>query len=150
MTSEIRRHYHKRRRAEHEAATRLRITEAAVRLHGTVGPAQTTIKAIAAEAGVQRSTVYRHYPDLESLFASCSAHWVGLNPPPDPVAWARIADHDERVRRALAELYGWYERAAPMLTNILRDVHVVPEMADAFGQFEHALAAFQAALMRGC
>src|SRR5436853_2800585 len=87
MPSERKRPYRKRRRAEGEAETRQRITEATVRLHGTVGPARTTIKDVAAGAGVQRATVYRHFPDLESLFMACSAHWVSLNPPPDPAAW---------------------------------------------------------------
>ncbi len=78
------RRYRKRLRADREVQTRRRITEAAVKLHGTLGPARTTIKGVAAEAGVQRATVYRHFPDLDSLFSACSAHWASLNPPPDP------------------------------------------------------------------
>ena len=72
--SNERRKYTKRRRAESEQETRRRITEAAVSLHGSVGPARTTISAIAERAGVQRATVYRHFPDEESLFAACSGH----------------------------------------------------------------------------
>src|SRR6266566_10389 len=104
MANESTRPYRKRRRAENEAQTRLRITEAAVKLHGTVGPARTTIKDVAAEAGVQRATVYRHFPDIASLFASCSAHWASLNPPPDPTTW-----EGKRLDDALTELYAWYE-----------------------------------------
>ena len=122
-----RRPYRKKRRAEQEARTRLKITEAAVKLHGTVGPARMTIKGVAAEAGVQRGTVYRHFPDLESLFMSCSVHWASLNPPPDPTAWARIADPDARLRHALTELYTWYVWAEPMLINVLRDGPLVPQ-----------------------
>jgi len=78
-----------KRRAELEAATRLRITESAMALHESVGPAQTSITAIAEKAGVRRSTVYRHFPDEETLFAACSSHWRALNPPPDLTGFAK-------------------------------------------------------------
>jgi AcrR family transcriptional regulator len=139
--------YRKRKRAEQEALTRRRITEAAVTLHGTVGPARATIKAIAAEAGVQRATVYRHFPQLESLFMACSALWASRNPPPDPAAWATIADPDQRLRRALAELFEWYEWAEPMLTNVSRDA--VPASAEARAVFQRHFEALHGALMQG-
>jgi AcrR family transcriptional regulator len=142
-----RRGYRKRRRAEQEAHTRLKITEATVKLHRTVGPARTTITDVAAEAGVQRATVYRHFPDLDSLFLSCSAHWMSLNPPPDPTAWSGIADQDARLRHALTELYTWYVWAEPMLTNVFRDAPVVPASAQAGESFQRYLQAGQAALM---
>lgn len=141
--------YRKRRRAEHEAQTRRRITEAAVTLHGTVGPARTTIKAIAAEAGVQRATVYRHFPELESLFMACSALWASRNPPPDPEAWSAIADPDDRLKQALSELYAWYEWAEPMLTNVSRDAPLVPASTEASAVFASHFEALHAALMRG-
>jgi AcrR family transcriptional regulator len=144
-----RRPYRKRRRAEQEAHTRLKIIDAAVKLHGTVGPARTTIKDVAAEAGVQRGTVYRHFPDLESLFMSCSAHWASLNPPPDPTAWARIADPRVRLRHALTELYTWYVWAEPMLINVLRDGPLVPASARAGERFQEHFQALHAALMAG-
>jgi AcrR family transcriptional regulator len=144
-----RRAYHKRRRAEQEAETCLRITEAAVKLHGTIGPARTTIASIAAEANVQRATVYRHFPDLESLFLSCSAHWASLNPPPDPSAWRELADPDERLQRALGELYRWYAWAEPMLTNVFRDAPLVPATARAGENFQRHFHAVHAALMQG-
>ena len=141
--------YRKRLRAEKEAQTRLKITEAAVRLHGTVGPARTTIKAIAAEARVQRATVYRHFPDLESLFMSCSALWASTNPPPRPAEWERIGDPDERLRHALTELYDWYGWAEPMLTNVSRDAPLVPASARASESFQRHFASLHAALIRG-
>jgi AcrR family transcriptional regulator len=144
-----RRPYRKRRRAEQEATTRLKITEAAVKLHGTIGPARTTISDVAAQAGVQRATVYRHFPDLESLFLSCSAHWASLNPPPDPSAWSQITDPDERLRRALTEVYTWYEWAEPMLANVIRDAPLVPASARAGQRFEQQFLALRAALMNG-
>jgi AcrR family transcriptional regulator len=144
-----RRVYRKGRRAEQEDETRRRITEAAVKLHGTVGPARTTIKGIAAEAGVQRGTVYRHFPDLDSLFLACSAHWASLNPPPDPAMWREIDDPDERLRQALTELYEWYVWAEPMLSNIYRDAPSVPAIAPAAETFQSRFEALHTALMQG-
>lgn len=141
--------YRKRLRADQEAETSRRITEAAVRLHGTIGPARTTISAIAAEAGVQRATVYRHFPDLESLFLSCSARWASLNPPPDPAAWSQIDDPDERLRQALTELYTWYAWAEPMLTNVSRDAPLVPASAPARENFQRHFRALHSALLQG-
>jgi AcrR family transcriptional regulator len=148
MSSEIRT-YRKRQRAESEAQTRLRITESAVHLHGTVGPARTTMSAVAEHAGVQRSTLYRHFPDEAALFEACSAHWVAANPRPDLVAWAAISDPDERLRAALTELYGYYERAAPMLENLLRDEHVVDVLRERFQGFHWYLDAVADTLMAG-
>lgn len=144
-----RRVYRKRLRAEHEAQTRLAITEAAVKLHGTVGPARTTITSIAAEAGVQRATVYRHFPNLESLFLSCSAHWASQNEPPDPSAWSVTADPDQRLRQGLTELYTWYAWGESMLTNVYRDAPLVPATARAGERFERHFHALHKALMQG-
>jgi AcrR family transcriptional regulator len=122
------RRYRKRRRAQQEDETRRRITEAAVELHGTVGPARTTVSAIAERAGVQRATVYRHFPDEVALFGACSAHWMASNPLPDLAEWAAIADPGERLRVGLGELYAWFERGEYMLEKTTRDAPVVPAM----------------------
>src|SRR3954468_5305676 len=115
--SDQKRPYRKRVRAEHEEQTRRRITESAVELHGTIGPARTSISAVADRAGVRRSTVYRHFPDEAALFDACSSHWRAANPPPDPWAWAAIEDPSERVTAALSELYAFYARTEPMYTS---------------------------------
>ena len=123
------RKYTKRRRAESEEQTRLRITEAAVALHGSVGPARTTISAVADRAGVQRATVYRHFPDEESLFAACSGHWAAMNPSPDPEPGRAITDPAARLGRALEELYAYYRRNEAMLENVTRDRQLVAAIA---------------------
>jgi AcrR family transcriptional regulator len=137
MSNEIaaaaRRPYRKRRRAVQEEETRRRITEATVALHGTVGPARTTVSAIAERAGVQRATVYRHFPDEEALFDACSAHWGAQNPRPDTARWAGIENPDARLRTALGELYAWYHRTEDMLERTTRDAAVV-------GAMRHAVA----------
>jgi AcrR family transcriptional regulator len=124
-----RRRYTKRRRAELELKTRQRIAEATMKLHGTVGPSRTTISAIAAEAGVQRATVYRHFPEDEALFDACTAHFYGLHPRPDLERWGAIRDPTERLRHALGDLYAWYGEVEPMLSNTQRDAAWVPATA---------------------
>jgi AcrR family transcriptional regulator len=122
------RKYELKQRAEQQAETRRRITEATVELHRTVGPAATRISEIARRAGVQRVTVYNHFPDESALFAACSAHWRALHPTPDPRAWTAITDSGDRLRSGLCELYAWYRETEPMTANILRDASIVPTM----------------------
>ena len=104
----------------------MRIVEAAIGLHGSVGPARTTISAIAESAGVRRATVYRHFPDERALFMGCSGTFRERNPLPDPASWASIDDPAERLEAALDAIYGWYERTEPMLTAVLRDIDAMP------------------------
>jgi AcrR family transcriptional regulator len=118
------RKYEMKRRARRQEETRRRITEAAVELHQALGPAKTTISAIAERAGVQRLTVYRHFPDERVLLSACSSHYEAANPPPDPGPWARIPDPEDRLRRALAETYAYHRRTEPMMTKVLRDAQV--------------------------
>jgi AcrR family transcriptional regulator len=127
--------YRKRRRAQLEEETRLRITEAAVDLHGSVGPARTTISAVADRAGVQRATVYRHFPDEDALFGACSSHWMAQHPLPDLAAWAAIDDPDKRLRAALQQLYRWYEQGEYMLETTTRDVALVPALRPSMEAF---------------
>jgi AcrR family transcriptional regulator len=144
-----RRAYRKRRRAELEAETRLRITEAGVDLHGSVGPVRTTISAVAERAGVQRATVYRHFPDEDALFDACSSHWMAQHPLPDAAAWVNIEDPDERLRVALGELYEWYEHGEYMLENVTRDVALVPALRPPMEAFRDSLNAAADAILRG-
>jgi AcrR family transcriptional regulator len=129
------RRYQLRKRADAMAATRLRITEAAMELHGTLGPARTTMTAVADRAGVQRQTVYRHFADESELLAACSGHFTALHPPPDAGRWRAIGDPAERLRLGLDELYAWYEITEAMWTNVLRDATLVPAVEQALEPF---------------
>lgn len=130
------RSYTKRQRAEREAGTRARIVEAVVALHEEVGPRDTTISAIAERAGVQRLTVYRHFPDERALLDACTSRWLEDNPPPDPSAWSRRTAPAARSRAALAALYGYYGRTADMWRRAYRDVDDIPALARAMSSFE--------------
>jgi AcrR family transcriptional regulator len=141
--------YRMQLRAESQQQTRLRITESAVALHGTLGPSKTSMSAVAAHAGVRRSTLYRHFPDEAALFDACSAHWRKANPPPDLVAWSAIVDADERLRVALGELYAFYRRVESMLDNLYRDESTVPLIRERFSRFRGYLTAARDVLMAG-
>lgn len=141
--------YTKKARAEAEEATRLRITESAVALHGSVGPARTSISAIADHAGVRRSTVYRHFPDEEALFDACNAHWSAQNPWPDLAAKLPTEDASERTRLVLEEIYGWYRRTEPMIANLLRDEAVMPTVEARFRVYHEFLASLRDSLLAG-
>ena len=147
-TAEPRR-YRKRLRAEQELQTRQAITEAAMRLHGTVGPARTTVSAIAEEAGVQRATVYRHFPDEKSLFQACSSHYASLHPPPDPATWAEIGDPERRLRCALEDLYLWWEEIEEMMLRVLRDAPLVESMSAQVEAGQAYLDRVRGLLLRG-
>jgi AcrR family transcriptional regulator len=138
-----------KRRAELEQQTRRRITESAVALHEEVGPAQTSISAIAERAGVRRSTVYRHFPDEEALFAACSSHWRAANPPPDPRTWSSIDDPAERTRTALRELYAFFANTEAMYVSLLRDEPLVPVVQRRLRDFYGYLRVIQDGLAAG-
>ncbi len=140
------RRYELRKRAERQAQTRRRIVEAAVELHATVGPARTTVSAIAERAGVERKTFYRHFPDPDDIFAACSAHFRALNPPPDPQTWLAIARPRERIHRALEQCYRYYRRNEQLLANVLRDRELGLPVGEGF--LRHRAAARQT-LARG-
>jgi AcrR family transcriptional regulator len=112
--------YTLRRRAEHQAGTRRRIVEAAVDLHGSVGPALTTFSMVAERAGVQRHTLYAHFPDERSLFLACSGLSVERDPLPDAEAWRGLAP-ERRLRAGLRAIYDWYGRNAGLAACVLRD-----------------------------
>lgn len=116
-------------------------------LHGSVGPAHTTISGIADRAGITRVTVYKHFPNLEELFGACSAHWLSAHPWPDVVSWEAIVDADERLVQALSELYRFFRSNEAMVANLHRDLETLP--APTQERLRARLAVMAAALMKG-
>jgi AcrR family transcriptional regulator len=145
----MKRKYELKRRAERLNETRNRIVEAAVDLHTSVGPAQTTISAIAARAGVERHTVYAHFPNEEALFQACSTHWRAAHPLPDPGRWATIDDPTAQFRAALHALYGWYEDVEDDLAILIRDSAVHGLTGELQRERTRALEHVLASLLRG-
>src|SRR5438105_8570084 len=143
------RQYRLKQRAEGEQRTRQRITESTVELHGTLGPARTSISAVAQRAGVRRSTVYRHFPDEASLFSACTSYWTAANPFPDIDRWQAIDDSAVRLMSALSELYAHYRRTERMMSNILRDEATMPIVKRMLGGYRDYLRAARDALMSG-
>ena len=132
MSREItpKRKYELKKRAEEMADTHLRITEAAIELHGTRGPSRTTMSAVAERAGVERRTLYRHFPSEADLFAACSTHYFAANPWPDLGSWRTVRDPHQRLERALDELYAYYEHRTDVQQR-LRDAELVDFARDA-------------------
>jgi AcrR family transcriptional regulator len=60
-------------------------------------------------------TVYRHFPDEQSLLQACTQHYLGANPPPDPSSWMSFTDRNEQLRAALTEIYGYHRRTERMM-----------------------------------
>jgi AcrR family transcriptional regulator len=143
------RKYELKKRAEEMAETHRRITEAGIELHGTVGPSRTTMSAVARRAGVERRTLYRHFPTESDLFEACSTHYFAANPWPDLAGWRAIRDPRQRLQRALDELYAYYEHTEPMLTNVLRDAELLDFARDAVAPLRAYLDEAAEVLMAG-
>ena len=143
------RKYRLQRRAERMAETRRRIAHAAVELHASIGPVAATITAIAERAGVQRHTVYNHFPDEHSLFHACVMHGLSLWPLPDPSRWQVIGNPQRRLATALDELYGYFERTELMWTNVSRDLPALPALAKANAPVFAHWGAMRRALVSG-
>jgi AcrR family transcriptional regulator len=138
----VKRKYELKARAEKQADTRRRITEATVELHQEVGPARTTVAEVARRAGVTRLTVYNNFPEERALFAACQGHWMEQHPLPafDPSAGG------EAVLRLL---YPWYRQTARMAENVRRDRASVPALDALMSETADARMAGLAQALRG-
>jgi AcrR family transcriptional regulator len=134
------RRYTQKKRAENRDDTRSRIVAAAARLHAGPGPAQTTISAVAERAGVQRLTVYRHFPAEALLQAAACEDWLARHPLPDPARWQAIRDRDERLLTALTALYTYFRATRRLWALGLRDAEAVPALRGPLGRAAAALA----------
>lgn len=131
--------YQLKARALGQAETRTRIVAAAVELHRKLGPANTTFSAVAELAGVQRHTLYRHFPDQAALLRGCREHFLGTNPPPVVTRWSEVASLDDRFRRGLSELYRYYGAHEELIWRSLRDADRVPS-GEGFRRLHRAAA----------
>jgi AcrR family transcriptional regulator len=145
----VARKYELKKRALTQAETRQRILAATVDLHSSVGPARTTISAIAERAGVQRLTVYHHFADERSLFEGCRDLWMAENPVPDVSLWGALEDPAERMRVALCEIYAFFRSTEGMTGNVARDLAASPALREAAAPFMQYWESVRAALDSG-
>jgi AcrR family transcriptional regulator len=143
------RKYEQKRRAEQQAETRRRIVEALVALHREVGPARTTISAVAERAGVERLTVYRHFADETAMFEACSEHFTSEVAWPDPAGWAGVAEPAERLRAALLAFYEYYRRGEDMFVHVQRDAPQLPALAAVLAPWDEFFSAVREPLLEG-
>jgi len=127
--------YKLKKRAASLAETRRRIVAATVHLHQMRGAANTSISAIAELAGVERLTVYRHFPDERSLLKGCTSHYLDLNPPPNPDPWREIVDAGQRLHLGLSEIYAYHRRTEPMFARAARDLEENPILREVLENF---------------
>lgn len=132
--------YRMTRRRDRIDTTRERIVQAALDLHGAVGPAYTTISAVAERAGVERHTVYRHFPDLVTLFQACTEHGMRTSSLPSPDDWQDTTDPIDRLRAALTAMYDYWRRNERLIGNILRDMPVSPELVSGSQAYQDHLS----------
>lgn len=143
------REYEQQRRTKQIEDTRRRIIEATIELHGELGPARTTISAIAERAGVQRQTYYRHFPDERSLRLACSGLYSERNPMPKPESWRAIANPNKRLLHGLEELYAYYGATENHLTSVIRDAQIDPLTRETVALRMAAMAELRDALTEG-
>ncbi|HKK05107.1 MAG TPA: TetR/AcrR family transcriptional regulator [Gammaproteobacteria bacterium] len=143
------RKYTLKQRAEQQQETHDRIVEAAMALHESLGPRNTSISAIAEQAGVQRLTVYRHFASDEELYEACTSRWLELNPPPDPARWQSSDSPLERCEKALSELYTYYRGTERMWQKAYRDLEEVPAFKPAMDEFAGYLRSIRDDLAAG-
>ena len=130
------RKYKQKARAVKADETRSRIVAATVKLHEEFGPAQTSIKSIAEEAGVQRLTVYRHFPDDESLFQACTSHWLASHPLPGMPVIEHGIEPSDLVASTLLDFYRYYRANERMWTVSYRDVDEVEALQAPMAEVE--------------
>jgi AcrR family transcriptional regulator len=133
------------KRAESREETHARIVDAAIALHEEVGPKATTISAIAERAGVQRLTVYRHFPDEASMLEACSSGWYERNPFPDLDALE--GSGLQGCRDGLVALYRYYTRTHRMNASILRDMPDMPTLRKTSRPFVEFIRALHRTLL---
>lgn len=129
-----RRPYRLGRRAETSEETRQRLVEATFQLHAERGIADTSMKDIAARAGVSVGTVYHHFPSYAHAIVACGAYTAEHAPAPTAAIYEGAGTRMERVERLVRALFGWYERV-PALESVRRDRHLTREL-DAFAKEE--------------
>lgn len=142
------RSYRQVARAGAHRRTHERIVDAAEAYYRATTIAPANFSAIAKGAGVQRLTLYRHFPDDAALLRAVLDRWHARHPLPAD-RWSTVADPRQRLRVALDSLYQYYAGAEPTiaLLSAARDRHII--VADWLDAVDRRLAAFRDRLAAG-
>lgn len=98
------------KRADAALATRRRIVEATLTLHDEQGITGTSVRGVAARAGVAPATVLHHFPSMDDLIQACGELSDAMAPMPDESIFAAGGDRAWRIRVLTVELFSWWER----------------------------------------
>jgi AcrR family transcriptional regulator len=105
-----RREYRLGKRADAASATRRRIVEATVTLHDEQGITGTSVREVAARAGVAPGTILHHFPRMDDLIQACGELSEAMAPMPTEEIFVPGMDRASRVRTLILELFTWWER----------------------------------------
>ncbi len=125
--------YRQGKRSRTANDTRRRIVQATFDLHNEQGIASTSMKEIAARAGVSVGSVYHHFPTYDDAINACGAHAFSLAPPPGPELFDDAPDRKERVRRLAAAQFAFYS-AIPAFGSVLADQDRLPVLKPVVAQ----------------
>jgi AcrR family transcriptional regulator len=129
------------RRAAANAATRKRIVDAAIALHGEKGVLGTSWPDIARRADVALGTVYRHFPSLDHLVPACTSENALRTRPPGPGILVGLTRPQERISQFVQELFAFYSRTAPWTPRANVDRQQLPVLDTILSRREVALKA---------
>ncbi|NUO59883.1 MAG: TetR/AcrR family transcriptional regulator [Hamadaea sp.] len=157
MAEPVKRPYRSPARAAAAAVTRERIREAASRLFTTQGFAATTMKQVAADAGVGERTLYDAFPTKAKLFGhTLAVATVGDEQPirvaerPEITAAHEAADPREAISLFVAYSSALLDRAGDLIMVSVEAAGADPDMrtaADAGSRAHHeVMLAFAQAL----
>jgi len=122
-----RRTYRMGRRGELADETRRRIVEAASQLHSEQGIAETSMKQIAARAGVSVGAVYHHFPTYDDAIGACARYTTDHAPLPGLEIFDGLTSTADRIERLVKELFGYFEQL-PILERVRCDANKFPPL----------------------
>jgi AcrR family transcriptional regulator len=139
--------YTQSKRGEAAESTRRRIVEATFALHGEQGIAATTMKQIAARAGVSVGSVYHHFPTYEDAIQACGELVLETLPPLAFSIFDGLETWEARVERLVQAQFAGYQRL-PMLEVARADQRVSQKLRDFLAQEEAHRRALAAAALK--
>jgi AcrR family transcriptional regulator len=135
--SRRRRRYTLGKRADARDATRRRVVEATMACHLERGVLATTIRDIAARAGVSAGTVLNHFPRMPELVQACGALTAATWPFPGEEVLAGHAAVEDRVRALTTALFrAWDTPIAPIFPRLQLERAEVPALDAWFSDVE--------------